>query len=76
MLGGFPVRHYRLNVIGLRRAGVNNQDLRHLSTAYRAIRQHKEFDVSEATPEVFHLQDWLKQPSKRGLHGFIQPGTK
>lgn len=75
MLGGFPVRHYRLNLIGLRRAGVIGQRLRKLSIAFRTIRQQGEIGLCEATPEISHLQDWMKQSSKRGLHGFIQPNN-
>ncbi len=71
MLGGFPVRHYRLNVVGLRRAGVQGERLRHLSQAYRNIRKHHQIGVVETTPEVRHLQYWLNQSSRRGLHAFL-----
>ncbi|MEE9345134.1 MAG: acyl-ACP--UDP-N-acetylglucosamine O-acyltransferase [Methylococcales bacterium] len=73
MLGGFPARHYRLNLIGLRRAGVKGERLRSLSTAFRNIRQHGEIGLCEATFEISYLLSWMKQPSKRGLHAFIQP---
>ncbi len=76
MLGGFPVRHYRLNLIGLRRTGVIGERLRNLSKVFRNIKQKGEIGLCEATPEISYLQDWMKQPSKRGLHGFIQPDNK
>jgi UDP-N-acetylglucosamine acyltransferase len=72
MLGGFPVRHYRLNLIGLRRAGVTGQRLRHLSTAYRNIKKAGGIGDCESTSETAYLQHWMNQPSKRGLHGFIR----
>ncbi|MEE9413490.1 MAG: acyl-ACP--UDP-N-acetylglucosamine O-acyltransferase [Methylococcales bacterium] len=73
MLAGLPVRHYRLNLIGLRRAGVIGERLRNLSKAFRNIRQKGEIGLCEATPEISHLQEWMRQSSKRGLHGFVQP---
>jgi len=73
MLGGFPARHYRLNLIGLRRAGITGKQLRSLSAAYRSIRKTGEVGLCEATPEISYLQDWMRASSKRGLHGFLQP---
>ena len=71
MLGGFPVRHYRLNLTGLRRAGVDGERLRRLSVAYRQIRKYGQLEVIDETPEISSLKLWMSQDSKRGLHGFI-----
>jgi len=71
MLGGFPVRHYRLNLVGLRRAGVQGERLRSLSRAYRNIRKHGHIGAVESVPEVSYLEQWMNQSSKRGLHGFV-----
>ncbi|MBM4201077.1 MAG: acyl-ACP--UDP-N-acetylglucosamine O-acyltransferase, partial [Gammaproteobacteria bacterium] len=37
MVGGRPGKHYRLNVIGLRRAGIDGERLRAISKAYRLL---------------------------------------
>ena len=71
LLGGDPVRHYRLNTIGLRRAGIKGERYKKLELAYRQLREGEPLDNLESTPEIDHLQAWIKAPSKRGIYGFL-----
>jgi len=72
MIGGRPGKHYRLNLVGLRRAGVRSESLRILSQAYRRLRQREPLTGLTDCPELAELQQWLAVPSKRGgLLGFI-----
>ncbi|MEM8844348.1 MAG: acyl-ACP--UDP-N-acetylglucosamine O-acyltransferase [Pseudomonadota bacterium] len=72
LLGRNPVVHYRLNTIGLRRAGITGDRYRALEQAYRLMRSGKQEDIQVNTPELELLMDWLQAPSKRGLHKFAQ----
>jgi UDP-N-acetylglucosamine acyltransferase len=72
MIAGEPVRHYRLNTIGLRRSGVTGQRYRILEQAFRAVRSgDKSLESVENTEEVVYLREWLSQDSRRGLSGFL-----
>lgn len=71
MVTGTPARHYRLNTVGLRRAGISGERHRTLEAAFRALREGKALDGFAQTPEITHLRDWLAAPSKRGLTGFL-----
>jgi UDP-N-acetylglucosamine acyltransferase len=73
MAWGLPALHYRLNSVGLRRAGVRGQRYRALEQAFRALRAGSKLDIDEPTPELTLLQEWLSAPSKRGLAGFLRP---
>lgn len=74
MIGGEPVRHYRLNTVGLRRAGIKGERYRTLEKAYRALRSGaKELGELPRTPEIELLGNWLAAKSKRGIHGFLRP---
>ena len=76
MLGGEPVRHYRLNTVGLRRAGIKGERYRSLELAYRALREgNRELGGLAQTPEIEHLTSWLGIKSKRGIYGFARPGA-
>ncbi len=70
LIGGRPARHYRLNLVGLRRAGITGDSLKILSAAMRLLKKKQSLDGLRQTPELLYLQDWLAAPSKRGLHGF------
>jgi len=71
LVGGAPVRHYRLNTIGLRRNGVTGERYRALEQAFRALRDGaKTLDDVAQTEEVRFLQDWLAVDSKYGRYGF------
>jgi UDP-N-acetylglucosamine acyltransferase len=73
---GARVRHYRLNAIGLRRAGIEGDRYRALADAYRRLRRKDPLDGLPATPEIVHLKAWLAAESRRGIHAFATPGRK
>jgi UDP-N-acetylglucosamine acyltransferase len=74
LVAGIPARHYRLNTIGLRRAGISGQRYRVLEAAFRALRIGMNLDELPETPELAYLRAWLSAPSKRGLTGFLSEG--
>ncbi len=71
---GNTAQHFRLNTVGLRRAGVTGDRYRALERAFRALRtgDRKLSEVPE-TPEIALLRDWLAAPSKRGIAGWTSP---
>ena len=72
IIGGEPVRHYRLNRIGLKRNGIDGDRFRAVESAFRAIRGGDlEFQDVETTPEIEYLRDWVGTKSKYGLYGFV-----
>ena len=71
LVGGRPARHYRLNSVGLRRAGITGERYNVLSAAFRLLKNKKSLDALEETEELKFLKDWLAVKSKRGLHGFV-----
>jgi UDP-N-acetylglucosamine acyltransferase len=73
MVGGRPGKHYRLNLVGMRRAGIDGERLKAVSAAFRRIRNRQELDDLPDTPELAYLREWLKDSSRRGgLLGFIE----
>jgi len=72
LIGGQPTRHYRLNTIGLRRAGITGERYKVLETAFRLLKNKQSIDDLEETPELLQLKNWLAVKSKRGTHGFIE----
>jgi UDP-N-acetylglucosamine acyltransferase len=75
MLAGEPARHYRLNSIGLRRNGIGGDKYKALEQAFRRLRAGEEPGEMAETDEIRFLRDWLQQPSKRGLSGFVQSNS-
>ncbi|MCS7069423.1 MAG: acyl-ACP--UDP-N-acetylglucosamine O-acyltransferase [Meiothermus sp.] len=73
---GSPARHYRLNTVGLRRAGVSGERYRALEQAFRAVREGRPLDELPDTEEVRTLKAFLAAPSRRSLSGFVrgEPG--
>lgn len=72
LIGGQPVRHYRLNKVGLRRNGITGERYRALEMALRKLRGgSRELDDVPSTPEVQYLEQWLGAESRRGIYGFI-----
>jgi len=71
LIGGRPARHYRLNLVGLRRAGIIGDRYKVLSSAYRLLRDKQSLDELQETEELRYLKQWLAVKSKRGLHGFM-----
>ena len=72
MVGGTPVRHYRLNKIGLARGGIKGDRYQALQAAMRALRNgDKTLDGIPETEEVALLRAWLATKSKYGHYGFV-----
>lgn len=71
LVGGRPARHYRLNTVGLKRAGITGERYNVLSAAFRLLKNKKSLDGLEETEELRFLKNWLAIKSKRGLHGFV-----
>lgn len=71
LIGGRPAKHYRLNIVGLRRAGIVGDKYKVLSSAFRLLKNKKTLDDLQLTEELQYLKDWLAVDSKRGLHGFV-----
>jgi len=72
LIGGRPAKHYRLNSVGLRRAGITGQRYKVLSSAFRLLKNKASLDELEQTEELKFLQQWLAVDSKRGMHSFIE----
>ena len=72
LLGGNPVRHYRLNAVGLRRAGIKGQRYQKLEAAFRRLRAGESVANLHGSPEIDSLRTWMLAPSKRGVYGFLQ----
>ncbi len=72
LIGGRPARHYRLNSIGLRRAGIKGNRYKVLSSAFRLLKNKGDLSELEQTEEIKFLNQWLAVESQRGSHGFIE----
>lgn len=71
MVGGEPVRHYRLNTIGLRRGGFDSERYRAVEAAFRALRSgDREMSGVPDTDDVRNLREWLAAESRYGVYGF------
>lgn len=71
LIGGRPAKHYRLNIVGLRRAGIVGEDYKVLSSAFRLLKNKKSLESLQLTKELQYLKQWLAAESKRGVHGFV-----
>ena len=72
LLGRDPVAHYRLNAIGLRRAGITGDRYKVLEKRIRQLRAGNRDQQPAETPELEVLEAWLAAPSKRGVYKFIR----
>ncbi len=72
LIGGRPARHYKLNTVGLRRAGITGDRYKVLAAAFRLLKSKQSLDILEETEELKQLKEWLAVKSRRGLHGFIE----
>jgi len=72
LIGGRPAKHYRLNTLGLRRAGITGERYKVLSAAFRLLKSKQSLDELEQTDELVFLKQWLAAKSKRGVHGFVE----
>ncbi len=71
MVGDSPARHYRLNVVGLRRAGITGKRYKLISTAFRRMKNKESLDDLDSSPEIDYLRTWLAEDSTRGLSSFL-----
>lgn len=71
LVGGRPGKHYRLNLVGLRRAGIEGDRLRAVSSAYRRLRAREPLEGLPDTQELAYLRSWLAETSKRGYLAFF-----
>ena len=78
LVAGTVVRHYRLNLIGLRREGIKRERFKSLSEAFLCLRKALDLTALELpqTPEIDYLQKWIASPSKRGIYGFVSDKLK
>lgn len=76
LIGGHYAKHYKLNTVGLRRAGITGNRYTVLSQAFRLLRQKQPLDSLEETEELRYLKAWLAVKSKRGIHGFVDVSAK
>ena len=77
IIGGTPVRHYRLNAVGLKRNGIDGDRYRALEAAYRALRNgDRSLEGVPDTEEVRYLREWLSVKTKFGHYGFVTGGRK
>ncbi len=77
MVGGRPGKHYRLNLVGMRRAGIDGESLKAVSAAFRRLRNRQGLDGLPETSELAYLRAWLAEESKRhGTLGFIEAGGR
>jgi UDP-N-acetylglucosamine acyltransferase len=72
LIAGRPAKHYRLNTVGLRRAGITGERYNVLAAAFRLLKKRKSLDDLQVTEELQVLKDWLAVKSKRGVHGFVE----
>jgi UDP-N-acetylglucosamine acyltransferase len=72
MLGRDPTAHFKLNMVGLRRAGIKGDDYRALEHAIQLVRKGKSEQINNDTAQLKILQAWLSAPSKRGIYKFAR----
>lgn len=71
LIGGRPAKHYRLNTVGLKRAGITGARYQTLSKAFRLLKRKASLDELASTEDLDLLKAWLAVDSRRGIHGFI-----
>ncbi len=71
LIAGYPAKHYRLNTIGLKRAGIKGDAYKVIARAFRLLRGNESIESLDNTAEIEYLKQWLAVKSKRGLHGFM-----
>lgn len=76
MARGNPARHYRLNAVGLRRAGFAGERYRHLEAALRAVRRRDMAALEELATVSQDAAEMLAfvRTSKRGVARFVTGG--
>lgn len=77
VIGGTPIRHYRLNAVGLKRNGVTGDRYRALEQAFRALKSgDRQLDGVPDTAETRYLRGWLAHKSRYGIYGFASGGRR
>ncbi len=71
LIGGHYAKHYKLNTVGLRRAGITGERYQVLASAFRLLKNKESLDNLPETDELRYLKAWLAVKSKRGIHGFM-----
>jgi UDP-N-acetylglucosamine acyltransferase len=71
LAGDSPARHYRLNVVGLKRAGITGERYKLVSQAFRRLKNRETLDGLSDSPEMAYLRTWMASPSKRGISSFL-----
>lgn len=73
MVQGRPVRHYRLNTVGLKRQGFSSERRKILEQAFRAYRRRDEAKLQELARESEDVRELLefREGSARGISKFI-----
>lgn len=71
LIAGYPAKHYCLNTLGLKRAGIIGENYKVLSSAFRLLKKKQPLDKLPETKELSYLKNWLAIKSRRGTHGFI-----
>ncbi len=76
MARGNPARHYRLNTVGLRRAGFDGERYRLLEDALRALRRRDTVALEELASVSLDAAELLEfvRTSKRGYARFVTGG--
>ncbi len=71
-IGGTPVRHYKLNSVGLKRNGIDGDRYKALEQAWRRLRKG-DTDLADLpqTEEIEYLRAWLSVKTKFGRYGFV-----
>jgi UDP-N-acetylglucosamine acyltransferase len=72
LIGGHYAKHYKLNTVGLRRAGITGKRYNVLAAAFRLLKNRQPLEGLEETEELQYLKTWLAVKSKRGIHGFVE----
>lgn len=71
LLAGEPPRHYRLNRIGLRRAGLNSQQIKTIELAYDEYRASKTLGEYSSSQDVTVIKAFIEESSQRGIYPFL-----
>ena len=71
MAGDSPARHYRLNIVGLKRAGITGERHKLLSQAFRRLKNRETLEGLGDSLELTYLRTWLSSTSKRGISSFL-----
>ena len=70
-IGGTPIRHRRLNTVGLRRGGIVRERYRAVEQAFRALRAgDRTLEDLPDTEEIVELRRALSEKSRYGCYGF------